>query len=63
MPKPDSNPVAANLEPWSNDPWTNGIRIFPVKIIHDPDENHNNLLRVDTLAEPKIKPKIRTRMR
>ena len=59
MPKPDSIPAGTNLEAWSNDPWTNGAQIFPVKIFHDPGENHDNLLPVEMLSEPKIRIRMR----
>ena len=59
MPKSDSNPVAANLEPWSNDPWTNGKSSFPVKIVLDPCENYDHLLLLNMLAEPKINTRMR----
>ena len=54
MPEPDSISVGAILDTWSNNPWTNGAKSVPVKIMLNFDENEDQLLRVGMSVQPKV---------
>jgi multidrug resistance efflux pump len=55
MPEQNSIPVGTILDTWSNDAWTNDVQSVQVKILLDPSENQDHLLRMDMSFEPRVR--------